>query len=80
MTAEEIHTRVNEIFRDVLDNGAIVLRRETTADDVAEWDSLEHMSIIVAIEREFGIRFALTELKLLKNVGELFDLIAAKTA
>lgn len=78
MTTEEIKSRVTEIFKDVLDNDTIVLFRETTADDVEGWDSLSHITIIVAIEKEFKIKFNLMELKPLKNVGELLDIVQLK--
>ena len=80
MTAEEIHGKVTAIFRDVLDDDSIVLSPQTTASDLEEWDSLAHISIVVAIERAFRIRFELTELKPLANVGELLELIGTKTA
>ncbi len=80
MTAEEIQRRITEVFRDVLDNEAIVLTRETTADDIEEWDSLAHISIIVAIENEFDIKFDLMDIKPLKNIGEFIDLIKRKTS
>ena len=80
MNYEDIVVRVTAIFRDVLDDETIVLRRETTADDIEDWDSLAHISLIVAIEKEFRIKFDLIELKPLQNVGEMFDLIQAKVS
>jgi len=80
MIAEEIQRRMTEVFRDVLDNEAITLTRETTADDIEEWDSLAHISIIVAIENEFSIKFDLMDIKPLKNIGEFIDLIKRKTS
>ncbi len=78
MTAEDIAGRLRDVLRDVLDDDSIVLSRDTTATDVAGWDSLAHISIIVAVEREFKIKFSLMELKPLKNVGEFLDLIQRK--
>jgi acyl carrier protein len=78
MTSEEIKSQVTQIFRDVLDNEAIILYRKTTAADVEGWDSLAHITLIVAIEKEFKIRFDLVELKPLQNVGEFLDLIQRK--
>ncbi len=78
MNLEEIRYKVTEIFKDVLDNESIVLRDETTADDIEEWDSLSHISIIVAIEKEFKIRFDLMDIKPLKNVGDFLNLIKLK--
>jgi acyl carrier protein len=80
MTSEEIKSKVTHILRDVLDNDNIVLYREATAADVEGWDSLAHINIIVAIEKEFKIKFDLLDLKPLQNVGELFDLIQQKVS
>ncbi len=78
MTSEEIKGKVTEIVKDVVDNNSVVLHRETTASDIEGWDSLSHINIIVAIEKEFKIKFNLAELKPLKNVGELLDIIQRK--
>ena len=65
------------LFRS-LDNETIALSAETTADEIEEWDSLTHISIVVAIEKEFGIRFNLVEIKQLQNIGEFVVLIEQK--
>jgi acyl carrier protein len=75
MTTEE---RLTAVFRDIFDDGKIQLRREMTAADIDDWDSLTHISLLVAIEKEFGIRFELGEVKGLKNVGGMLDLIEGK--
>jgi acyl carrier protein len=69
---------LNDIFRQVFDDPSIVLKRETTADDIDEWDSLSHINLVIAVETKFNIRFALGELQALKNVGEMADLIEKK--
>ncbi len=78
MTSDEIRDKVIKIFRDVLDDETIVLHHETTAKDVEGWDSLSHIGLIYAIEKEFKIKFNLVEIKPLKKAGELFELIKAK--
>jgi len=78
MKLEELKASVTAIFRDVFDDDTIVLSRETTANDIEDWDSLAHISLIVAIEKEFKIKFDLIELKPLQNVGEMLDLIQSK--
>jgi len=74
----EIKERVTEIFKDVLDDDDIELFRETTAADIEDWDSLNHISLIVAIENEFKTKFELTEIKQLRDVGDMLDLILRK--
>ena len=75
MERNEILAKINEIARDVFDNDEVELTEETTANDVEEWDSLSHLSLIGDIEDEFGITFTLAEVTGSKNVGELMDAI-----
>jgi len=78
MEKNEVLKKVNDIFIDVLDNEDIVLSYETTAKDIEEWDSLNHIQLIVAIEKKFKIRFTTLEIQAWKNVGEMADSILAK--
>ncbi len=75
MTREEVYESLTEIFRDVFDDDEITLNDETTADDIEEWDSLEHINLVVEIENEFSIKFNMGEVNKMKNVGEMVDLI-----
>jgi acyl carrier protein len=70
--------QVQEIFRDVFDDKKLLLTPETNSSTIPDWDSLAHMSLVTAIEREFQIRFALGELQALKNVGDMIQLIDKK--
>lgn len=78
MDKKEILAKVQEIFQDVLDNEDIELSFDTTADDVEEWDSLSHIQLIVAIEKEFKVKFTSKEIMSWANVGEMLDCILAK--
>ncbi len=78
MEKTEILAKVQDIFRDVLDNDDIELSNESTADDIEEWDSLSHIQLIVAIEKSFGIKFTSREILSWNNVGEMLDSIASK--
>jgi len=74
----EVLGTVNEIFIDVLENDSIVVQYETTADDIEEWDSLNHIALVVAIEKKFGIQFTAKEIQDFKNVGEMCEGIILK--
>lgn len=78
MTREEVYERLNEVFRDVLDDEAIKLQDETVADDVDGWDSFEHINLIVAVEEEFEFKIPMGKTVTMKNVGEMVDLILEK--
>lgn len=71
MEHQEILQQVNEIFKDVLENERIVLTNETNADSIEEWDSLNHIQLVVAIEKHFHQRFTTAEIQNWKNVGEM---------
>jgi acyl carrier protein len=71
---------LNGIFRQVFDEPALVISRTTTANDIVEWDSLTHMNLIMILERQFKIKFTLSEIEGLTSVGDLVDQIDRKTA
>jgi acyl carrier protein len=74
----EILAKLQEIFIDVLDNEDIVLTEDTTANDIEEWDSLSHIQIIVAIEKQFKIKFTSKEILSWRNVGEMINCITIR--
>ena len=78
MEKQQLIRTVNDIFIHVLDNPAIVLQENTTADEIAEWDSLTHIQLVYAIEKHFKIRFSTAEITRWKNIGELCDGIAGR--
>jgi len=78
MTRKELFNGVQDIFRDIFDEDDMVIKDKTSSDDVEEWDSLNHINLVSAIEKEFEIRFALGELMALKDVGAMIDLMVKK--
>ena len=79
MTREEIYNAINQVFRDVFDDDTISVNNTTTADDIEDGDSLEHINLIVAIEKKFGLKFTMNEVTTMKNVGEMVDIITVRT-
>ena len=75
MTKEEILNDLQPIFQDVFDDEDIVITNESNAAQIEDWDSLSHIRLVVAIEKQFDVKFAFGELQDLKNVGEMIDLI-----
>lgn len=78
MNKEEIFEIVNEVFRDVFDDEEITVNALTTADDIEDWDSLEHINLIAAMESRFGMKFTMGEVVSMKNVGEMVDIIISR--
>ncbi|MCH5274576.1 MAG: acyl carrier protein [Lachnospiraceae bacterium] len=75
MTREAIYERLNAVFQDVFDDEEITVNDATTAADIEDWDSLEHINLVAAVEKEFGIKFTMGQVVTMKNVGEMVDII-----
>lgn len=80
MQESEIYRKLTEIFHDIFDDASIEISPEMTAADVPEWDSFNHINLIVAIEAEFHIKFQTAELEAIHNVGALAGRIEKKLA
>lgn len=78
MDKNEVLSKVQEVFRDVLDNEVITLNEAITADDLEEWDSLTHVQIIAGLEKEFGIKFTSKEILFWENVGDMVESICSR--
>ncbi|MBE5894450.1 MAG: acyl carrier protein [Lachnospiraceae bacterium] len=77
MTREEVLAKVNDIFHEVFDDDSIVVVESTTSEDVEDWDSLMHITLISEVESEFGFKFQMKDVVGMKDVGEMLDIIMA---
>jgi acyl carrier protein len=73
-----LHDRLQTVFQTVFDDDNLIIFPDMTANDVDGWDSMMHINLIVSCEKEFGVKFALSEIADLQNVGELESLITRK--
>ena len=80
MQQQQLYQQLTEILRDIFDDESLELRPGLTAADVPEWDSFNHINLIVAIEARFGIKFQTAELESMQTVGHLADLVQSKLA
>jgi len=78
MTSEDAYHRLTDVIRDVLGDDSIIIGPQTSAADIAGWDSVNHIAILVAVEMRFGIKFHTAEMEDLRNAGELVALIQRK--
>lgn len=78
MEKNKILVKLQDVFQDILDNEDIELTFDTTAEDVEEWDSLSHVQLVVAVEKEFGIKFTSKEILSWANIGDMVDCIVKK--
>lgn len=75
MTREEVFKRLTGVFREVFDDGEIELEETTTAEDIEDWDSFEHINLVVAVEEEFSFKIPMGKVVTMKDVGEMVDII-----
>ena len=78
MDKQEIFAQLNSVFREVFDDDSIVVTPATTAHDIEDWDSLNHITLISAVEDAFGVRFTMGEVSSMKDVGEMVEIIAVR--
>ena len=75
-----VAARLNAVFQDTFDDPSIRINDEMTAAEIDDWDSLQHIVLVLAVEREFGVRLNPAEVGKLENVGKMIDLLLAKAA
>ena len=80
MQPQDIYAQLTLIFHDLFDDDTIILSPALTAAGVPEWDSFNHINLVVAVESRFGIKFQTAELESMHTVGHLADLIQSKLA
>jgi len=78
MTRKDLLSGIQDIFRDIFDEEEMIIEGKTNPDDIEDWDSLNHINIVNAIEKEFKVKFTLNELMNLKNVGDMIDIVRNK--
>lgn len=78
MNKNDVIKRLTEVFRDVFDDNSLIIGDSTTSADIDDWDSIEHINLIGAVEDEFGMRFKMREVSGMKNVGEMIDIICER--
>ena len=74
----EVKEKLQKVFRNVFDNESIELFDEMTANDLEEWDSLMHIQLLIAIEKEFSVYFKTEEVMETANVGQFIGLLNRK--
>ena len=75
---QEVMFACSEIFKSVFSDPQLSVSATTTASDIAEWDSLAQITLLMSMEQTFEIQFSLDEVEDLKNVGEIVELIIVK--
>lgn len=78
MNQDEIMVRLQGIFKDVFGDDELIINVTTSPNDIDDWDSLEHINLIAAIEADFHVRFNMEEIGKLQNVGDMLVVLKQK--
>lgn len=79
MEAGEVYRKLTSVFQDVFADDTMVINAGLAAKDVAGWDSLNHIRLMLSVQKAFGVKFTAHEIAQLKNVGQLADLVQKKS-
>ncbi len=75
---KDILNKLNVVISDFFKKEKLAITLTTTANDIEEWDSLNHMNLIRTLEEEFNIEFEFFEVMGFENIGELVKSIEQK--
>ena len=78
MIRDNVVERTQAIFRDIFDDNTMVINDSISPDDIGNWDSLNHINLLAAIQKEFAIKFELSDLEFLNNAGAIINAILKK--
>jgi acyl carrier protein len=78
ITTTEVYDKLTTVFRDVFEDDTLVAQSELTAADIAGWDSLTNLRLMLTIQKAFGVKFSAHEITNLNKVGDLAALLEAK--
>ena len=75
MDRARVMNEVQDIFRENFDDDTLVLTDATSAADIEDWDSLEQINLLTTIEKKYGLKFTLADVRNLQNIGDMIDLL-----
>ena len=78
MNKKDIFNKVQDVFIDVFDDENLEINNSTNSEHIEEWDSLNHIQLVLSIEKFFSVRFKTGEIQSLKDVGEMIDMLEEK--
>lgn len=74
----EIVEQLESIFQDTFTSSNFNFSEDLNREDVEEWDSLNHIRLLTALETHFGFQFDLDEIGNLTSVSAIVDVIDSK--
>lgn len=78
MNRDEIKDKLQKIFRDVFGQDDLIISDSSNTENIEEWDSLTHITILEAVQDEFEVNFSLDEMIEMDDVERIINAIVAK--
>lgn len=78
MEENAVVNKLEQVFKKVFKNESLTINRMMSANDIDEWNSLNHMILVAEVEKYFSIKFKLKDLNKMHNVGDMIDIIISK--
>lgn len=78
MTNNTVLEKVRQMAADTFAAPLSSIAADTTPEQIASWDSVQHLNLVMTLEGEFGIQFAPEDFDRMSSVGKIADLVAAK--
>jgi len=75
MNEQQLLDQIQSIFRDVFDDENLTITKDTTNEDIEEWDSLAHVQIIAILCKEYKMKLSIEEMGEIDSVGKILEVI-----
>ena len=70
--------RVRGIAADILQVPVAEVGPDSSPENIATWDSVHHLNLVLALEQEFNLQFEPEEIDQIGNVGQIVALVSRK--
>jgi acyl carrier protein len=74
----ELRKQIGSILSEVL-NIALPPLDNPKREELANWDSLKHMELILRLEEQFDVRFSIREVAGIQSLDDIVEIIEVKS-
>jgi acyl carrier protein len=67
--------QVRSIASDIFGVPADKITAESSPETIENWDSMQHLNLVLAIEEKFGVQLEPEGIEQMKNIGEVAALV-----
>jgi acyl carrier protein len=67
--------QVRGIASDIFGVRADIITAESSPETIENWDSMQHLNLVLAIEEKFGVQLEPEDIEQMKNIGAVAALV-----